>query len=135
MSKSPFTALWLVLLTVVLGLISALMLKKAALTVSLAASQLLLLILVVAALNGGRFLIWGYLHKHYPLSYSYPLNSLFFPAILVMGYCFGERLELTQFIGVILITAGIAILSYENRVDIRDEKPTRKVAQAENVRE
>ena len=115
MKKSNLQALVLVLGTVILGLISAWWLKEAANNQHISLSALILLIGVVVGVNAARFLIWGYVHRHYPLSFSYPLNSLFFPSILIMAYFYGEPVRLPQILGVVLITGGVAVLAYQGK--------------------
>ena len=110
--KSPVQALLLVLGSVVLGLISAWCLKEAAQRQDITISTLVIVIGTVVGVNGCRFLLWGYIHKHYPLSFSYPLNSLFFPSILIMAYYYGESVNMSQILGVVLITFGVAVLAY-----------------------
>lgn len=115
MKKSNIQALVLVLGTVILGLISAWWLKEAANNQNISLSALIVVIGVVVGVNVARFLIWGYVHKHYPLSLSYPLNSLFFPSILIMAYFYGEPVDGLQILGVVLITAGVAVLASQGR--------------------
>ncbi|MDB4575810.1 hypothetical protein N9112_02510, partial [bacterium] len=80
-------------------------------------STLVFVIGAVVGVNAARFLLWGYIHKHYPLSLSYPLNSVFFPFVLIMGYYYGEPISYFQIIGVVLITSGVAVLTYEGKGD------------------
>ena len=117
MKKSGVHALMLVLITVILGLISAWFLKEAAQKQNISLLILLLTITVVATVNAGRFLLWGYIHRHYPISISYPLNSAFFPLILLMGYYYGEVISLKEIVGVMLITFGVALLTYKYTPD------------------
>jgi drug/metabolite transporter (DMT)-like permease len=111
-NKSSLRAVFLVLGSVMLGLMSAYFLKEAALRQYMSLSMLVLIVGMVAAVNGVRFLLWGYIHKHYPLSFSYPLSSLFFPSILVMGYYYGDPVDINQILGAILVTAGVAMMVY-----------------------
>ena len=116
MKKSSTQAVMLVLGSVILGLISAWCLKEAAQRPGISISSLVFVISIVTGVNAGRLLLWGYIHKHYPLSFSYPLNSLFFPSILIMAYYFGEPVNLSQILGVAFITSGVAVLAYgENK--------------------
>lgn len=115
--KSSLQALILVFGSVVLGLISAWCLKEASQRHGISISSLVVVIGIVVGVNASRFLLWGYIHKHYPLSLSYPINSLFFPFILIMGYYYGEPISFYQILGVILITSGVAVLAYEGKSD------------------
>lgn len=110
--KSSAQAVMLVLGSVFLGLISAWCLKEVAQKQVISLFMLALILGIVIAVNAGRFLLWGYIHKRYPLSFSYPINSLFFPAILIMGYYYGESINMSQILGCILITSGVAVLAY-----------------------
>lgn len=103
----------LVLLTVVIQIAVAILLKELADARSHAGTAWLLLVLAVAvALNGLRFLVWGYTHRHFPLSHSYPLTALFFPCILVVSMWYGEHVGARQVLGVGIIMAGLAILTW-----------------------
>ena len=113
LKKSGALALMLVLCSVALGLVSAWLLKEASLKQDVALYSLVAIFGVVATVNAGRFLLWGYIHKYYPISFSYPLSSLFFPMILLMSYYYGEKIHISQICGVILITIGVAVLAYE----------------------
>ena len=115
MKKSNLQAFLLVFSTVILGLISAWWLKEAADSQDVSLLALSLVIGIVLVVNFARFLIWGYVHKRYPISFSYPLNSMFFPSILVMAYFYGEPVNINQVLGVGLITAGVAVLAYQGR--------------------
>lgn len=115
--KSSLQAVFFVLGSVILGLISAWCLKEASQQKDISISSLVLVMCIVVGVNVGRFLLWGYIHKHYPLSLSYPINSLFFPFIFIMGYYYGESISLYQILGVVLITSGVAILAYEGKND------------------
>lgn len=58
-----------------------------------------------------RFVIWGYAHRRYPISSTYPLTALFFPGILVLSYARGDAIGLTEIIGTLLITVGAFTLA------------------------
>lgn len=108
-------ALTLVLLTVVLGLVSALVLKEATLLKDLGWKQLFVVVCIAAGVNGLRFILWGIVHKNYPLSLSYPLSSLFFPCILFMGYFYGEDITSMKLLAVVMIGCGVGLLTYESQ--------------------
>ena len=107
-------ALILVFTSVILGIISAYILKEASLHNDIGASVLVLTILAVVLVNGLRFVVWWYVHKRFPLSSSYPLSSLFFPLILIMGYAYGEEITSTKIIGAGIIVIGVALMTHEN---------------------
>ena len=61
----------------------------------------------VALLNIARLFVWGAAHRRYPLSSTYPLSSLFFPAMLFVALAFGDEIGPGQVVGAILIGAGV----------------------------
>lgn len=109
------TPLAVVLLTVGLQVAGALVLKTLA---DLDRAHLALVALGVAAvalLNGLRFLAWGYAHKRYPLSTTYPLASVFFPVMLGVAWAYGDPIRWNQLLGTLLITAGVVWLALRAR--------------------
>lgn len=68
-------------------------------------------IATAVALAGARFVVWGYAHRRYPLSLTYPLSSLFFPAMLGVSYLFGEPVTGWKVAGTALITTGVLWLA------------------------
>jgi len=109
------TPLTVVLLAVALQVAGALVLKTLA---DLDAVRLALVVLgvaLVAVLNGLRFLAWGYAHKRYPLSATYPLASVFFPVMLGVAWAYGDPIRWTQVLGTGLITAGVVWLALRAR--------------------
>ena len=110
------TLVALVLATVVIQLVVAALLKE--LTLRDATPVAVAGALVVAVLlNGVRFLAWGYTHRHYPLSRSYPLTALFFPCILLLSIHYGETIGWSQVAGVALILAGLWLMNSGAQVD------------------
>lgn len=98
----PFS---LVSATVLLQLAAAWVLGRAA------SHQTTLLLGILAVglaigLNLMRFAIWGYAHRHFPLSHTYPLTALFFPCVLALSYFNGDAVTSEQVIGTLLITFG-----------------------------
>ena len=112
---SGLRAIVLVLITVMFGVASAVILKEAALRPELGWFALAIVFALVVAVNGARFVVWGYIHNRYPLSLSYPLTSMFFPLVLALGYFYGEPITGPKIIGVMLITGGAAILAMEDK--------------------
>ena len=104
--------LGLMLATVVLQLVVALILDLAANRDATLDLLTVATILGAIALHGIRFVIWGYAHRYYPLSLTYPLTALFFPLVLVLAYWRGEELAAAQVAGTILITAGVALTAW-----------------------
>lgn len=105
----------LVLATVVIQIVVAVMLKELA-DAQGGNSHLWLLLILAAAvvLNGLRFLVWGYTHKHYPLSHSYPLTALFFPCILLVSAWYGEPIGWAKITGVCVIVLGLMLMTWSS---------------------
>ncbi len=106
-------ALGIVTLTVVLQLAAAALLKQAALLSHLGLWLPVALIGVALAIHGLRFLLWGYAHRRWPLSMTYPMTAVFFPTIIVMALAYGEPIHITQVIGGLLIASGVAWLTFK----------------------
>jgi len=67
----------------------------------------------VVALNLLRVGVWGAAHRRYPLSQTFPLSALFFPAMLLLALAYGEEAGARQVIGAVLITAGASWLTWQ----------------------
>jgi len=100
-------SLFAICLIVALNLFNAWVLESAS-SFSLISIQALSLIGLVILIGGGRFVLWGWLHKRVDLSKSYPLTAVFYPMIAVLSIIKGENVLLIQWLGIILITAGVA---------------------------
>jgi drug/metabolite transporter (DMT)-like permease len=74
---------------------------------------LLLALGAAVGLNATRFLIWGYTHRHYPLSHSYPLTALFFPCILLLSAWYGDTIGWAKVVGVLVIMAGVVLMNWD----------------------
>ena len=105
-------ALAVVSVTVLLQLLGAALLKQAA----IAAHGLLFvpaaLITAAFGVQGVRFLLWGYAHRHWPLSMTYPMTAVFFPLLIGLAAWYGERVSLDQWLGGLLITGGVAWITF-----------------------
>jgi multidrug transporter EmrE-like cation transporter len=102
--------LGLVLCNIALQLVSAVLVKYSTgipLTDWIALGLVLALIL---ALNFSRFVVWGQMHKRYPLSVAYPATALFFPCLVVLAWAMGEQVRMPQVAGATLVTAGVLAL-------------------------
>lgn len=113
-ARHPMLLVALVLSTVVLQLLVAVVLKELADAAPRPGPVLAGVLALAVGLNGLRFLLWGYTHRHYALSRSYPLVALFFPCILLLGWWYGEPVGWTQLAGVAAIVAGVALLNEGN---------------------
>ena len=103
----------IVTLTVLLGVMSAVVLKEASSHPSLSLLEIGLIFLVVMLINGLKFILWGIAHRKHPISLTYPLNSLFFPLIFLVSYIFyGEPASLNKIVGILLIVSGVAAITY-----------------------
>lgn len=105
---APLTAIFL---AVVLNMSSAVVLKNMADNPGMSLFNLSMGIFVVFAINGVRFFVWGYAHRRYPLSKTYPLISIFFPLMVMVSYLYGESVNLNQIVGAALITVGVIWLT------------------------
>lgn len=112
----PMLPLALVLGTIVLQLIAAWVLSTVA---SIRPSPSLLMagsaVAAAIGLNIFRFGLWGYAHKRYPLSHTYPLTALFFPCVLLLSVAQGNTITAAQIVGTMLIAAGAVLMSSKSR--------------------
>ena len=107
----------LVSITVALQLVAAWVLGYAAQierqTIIIAATA----IGVAIGLHAIRFVVWGYAHRRFPLSHTYPLTALFFPFVLVLSYLQGDDVGPAKIIGVALITFGVGLLAFPRQAE------------------
>lgn len=108
-------ALIVVTVTVLLQLLGAALLKQASLSVKLGLLVPVLFIGAAFAVQGLRFLIWGYAHKRWPLSVTYPMTAVFFPMLIALAAFYGEPVTAQQWLGGLCITAGVAWLTLQSR--------------------
>ena len=116
--KKPGSAMLvaLVLSTVVIQLVVAALLKELAMRHA-TPTWVVVVLGAAVALNALRFLVWGYTHRHFPLSRSYPLTALFFPCILLVSAWYGEAIGVAQVAGVGVIMAGLGLMNWGNARD------------------
>ncbi len=67
----------------------------------------------VLALNVGRFVVWGIIHKRYPLGIAYASSALLFPSIVALSYYYGEPVTVQHLVGVALVVLGVVSLVRE----------------------
>lgn len=115
MISGNIKAFLLVAVTVLLGLVSAAILKEASMYEDLTVGMVLLVGGGAALVNGARFVVWGLVHRQYPISISYPLSSLFFPLILILSIYYGEAFAWHQVVAVVMISVGVGILTFEGK--------------------
>lgn len=104
--RSPIAAIIAVFIVVSLNLLGAWILKSAT-DFNIFSIWAILLVGLVVTINIGRFFVWGWLHKHIDLSKSYPLTAIFYPLIGILSIYEGEAIGFVQWIGILLITAGV----------------------------
>jgi len=107
----------LVFSTVILTIGSSLVLDAAAehrTTINLFIAGLIGLAL---ALNILKFGLWGWIHRNYDISKSYPLTSIFFPLIFIISYWKGE-VEITglKLIGIALVVVGLWVFERQKTI-------------------
>jgi hypothetical protein len=99
------------MITVLMSVATALLLNYAANTKPSVAVLIAAVIAPVVAINVAKFWLWGWIHRRYPLSQTYPASTLFFPLIYAIALWTGEaRFESAKILGIILIVAGVALL-------------------------
>ena len=112
----------LVCTTVLLQLVAAWLLGSVAATFP--RSGLILAGVAVAAaigLNLCRFVVWGYTHRRYPLSHTYPLTALFFPCVLTLSWFHGDAIGPWRLVGTLLITIGALALGTGARTELHND--------------
>lgn len=106
------TGLLLILVAVNIGLmlINASLIKYA--TELLHANVLLVvgLLAIVLVISFGRFVVWGAMHKRFPVSVAYPATALFFPCVVALAYLYGEHVSVAQASGAALVSLGVIVL-------------------------
>lgn len=107
-------ALGIVTLTVLLQLVAAALLKQAAVESHLGVLLPVLLIGLALAVHAVRFVLWGYAHRRWPLSMTYPMTAVFFPMVIIMALAYGEPVHATQAVGALLVAAGVAWLTFKH---------------------
>lgn len=61
---------------------------------------------------GGATVLWMYILKHYPFSIAYPLSCLSYAFGMIAAIViFHEQVSWTQWLGVVLIMAGCALIA------------------------
>lgn len=112
-SNNPGSTMLLVMLTlfnVGLQLASAALLKFASIRTDPSLQFLALVLSIVLALNFGRFVTWGAIHRRYPVSVAYPLSALFFPAVVGLAWLTGEHVGPWQVGGAALVMTGTMMI-------------------------
>jgi multidrug transporter EmrE-like cation transporter len=106
-------ALLAVMVTVLMSISTALLLDYAAGRQPAPLSLLAIVIAPVIGINIAKFGLWGWIHRRYPLSQTYPASTIFFPLIYGIALWTGEaHLESAKIVGVALIVCGIWFLQF-----------------------
>jgi drug/metabolite transporter (DMT)-like permease len=100
----------MVLASVAMQLAAAWLLKHAPAPASDTVPQVAVVLALVLALNVFRFLVWGELHRRYPVSLAYPLSALVFPCVVVMAWWLGEAIGWLQVAGSLVVMAGVSLM-------------------------
>jgi drug/metabolite transporter (DMT)-like permease len=97
-----------VFVSVCITLFTAVLLGYAAKSIPTGSWMFWLVISFVIFLNAAKFVVWGYLNKKYDLSKTYPLTSVFFPAIFFISILLDETVVTPNKIaGLLIILFGI----------------------------
>ena len=71
------------------------------------------------SLNLSKFFLWGFIHKRYDLSGSYPIMALLYPMIYFVAIINGEAvLELHKCIGTICIMLGTVLANQSSKQEV-----------------
>lgn len=114
---APRTWLLLVLvaLNIALQLVNASLIKYASSRSAAQGGLVIVVLALVTVLSCGRFVIWGAMHKRFPISIAYPATALFFPCLVAIAAIYGEHVSLAQALGAILVTLGVVLLLRPSR--------------------
>lgn len=102
--------LGLVALNIGLQLVNAALIKFATRLTAAQLAWVVGVLVLVAILSFARFVVWGGIHKRFPVSVAYPATALFFPCLVAVAAAFGEHVSIQQVAGACLVTAGVLLL-------------------------
>jgi len=98
----------LVSLTTIITVITALLLDYGAKNYSFLHIISVAIIVLVIIVNFIKFKLWGYIHKQYHLSDSYPAVAIFFPIIYFISIVKGDAVfEFSKIAGILFIFLGL----------------------------
>ena len=109
-NRRMWTLIGLTGINIAVQLINAAIIKESTVLTSADWLWLLVVYVVVLGFNGVRFVVWGIIHKHYPIGVAYASTALLFPAIVTMSYLYGEPVTMKHLIGVALVMIGVVSL-------------------------
>lgn len=107
--RSTFLLLAFVAGNVGLQLLAAKFIKDAATLPPSRPLAIAFLMGIVLFLAAARFMVWGEMHKRYPLSLAYPASALFFPLVVAMAWLSGESITRANIAGAALVTVGVVL--------------------------
>jgi drug/metabolite transporter (DMT)-like permease len=105
----------LVVSNIALQLVNASLIKYASDHAKTQAGLVIIVLALVTALSFGRFVVWGAMHKRFPVSIAYPATALFFPCLVVIAAAYGEHVSFAQVLGACLVTLGVVLLLRPSR--------------------
>ena len=109
----------LVFSTVLITVLTSLVLDYAAELENIFSSFSFFLIIIALAINTLKFGLWGWIHKHFDVSKTYPLTAIFFPIIFFVAYLKNEaEMTPTKIVGVYLIFVGIYIFEKNKKQEV-----------------
>lgn len=112
--ESPQHRMWVLIgltgINIAVQLINAAIIKESTVLMSAEWMWLLAVYIVVLGFNGVRFVVWGIIHKRYPIGVAYASTALLFPAIVTMAYLYGEPVTVKHLVGVALVMIGVVSL-------------------------
>lgn len=108
----------LVFSTVILTIVSSLLLDYSAEKNEKLNNIVIGILLLVFLINMIKFGIWGWIHKNYDVSKSYPITSIFFPLIFIIAYLKEETgFSLCKILGLLLIILGLIIFEFKSKTN------------------
>ncbi len=109
-SRRMWTLIGLTGINIIVQLITAAIIKESTVLTSAEWLFLVLAYLAVLGFNGVRFVVWGVIHRQFPIGVAYASTALLFPAIVFMAYLYGETVTVKHVIGVLLVMIGVVSL-------------------------
>ena len=105
--------LFFVIFAVLLNILSAIILKESSIRFGYDLVLITVISFLVLIVNLSKLLLWAYIHKHYPISRTLPLTSLFYPFIFIISLYYGETFSLNKILGCALLVIGIIMILNE----------------------
>lgn len=109
-TNNAFKMLIFVLLIVFLNILSAIILKEVSMHFGYDFLLIVGVSILVLILNLAKYVLWAHIHKHYSISRTLPITSIFYPLIFLVSLYYGENFNLNKILGCILIIIGIKLI-------------------------